>query len=96
MVLEEVLTMLSGKASSLLDGDAVVIQNWASLNLGNVWEGLYSTFELFYMVIPIDTSSRTPLGHNFLWFCMNGTQFPMDHLLILSNLVCVCGTSEQM
>ena len=49
-------------------------------------------FRTFYMVIPVDTSSRTPLGHYFLWFCMNGIQFPTDHSVDpFQSCVCVCG-----
>ena len=48
-------------------------------------------FRTFYMVIPMDTSSRTLLGHYFLWFCMNGIQFPMDHSVDpFQSSVCVC------
>ena len=52
------------------------------------------------MVFPMDTSSRTPLGHNFLRFCMNGIQFPIDHFVdpfqssVCDKTVCdnaVCG-----
>ena len=48
-----------------------------------------STF--FYMVIPMNISSRTPLGYKFLWFCMNGIQFRMDHFVdLFQSSVCVC------
>ena len=55
---------------------------YSELGMAALWKPLgravfYS--RTFYMVVPMDTSSRTPLGHYFLWFCMNGIQFPTDH-----------------
>ena len=36
---------------------------------------------LFFMVILMNTSWRTPLIHNRFWFCMQGIQFPLDHFM---------------
>ena len=38
-------------------------------------------FSNLYMAIPMDTSSRAPLGHYSLWLCMSGIQFPTDHFV---------------
>ena len=41
--------------------------------------GIASLLTLFYMIIPMSTSPRTPLIHNLFWFCMIGIQFPLGH-----------------
>ena len=61
----------------------------AWLRVGNLWIGLYSPLDFILHGCPMDTSMRILLDPFFLGFCMNGIQFPTDHLLILSILVCV-------
>ena len=41
--------------------------------------GFTSLLTLFYMIIPMSTSSRTPPIHDLFWFCVIGIQFPLDH-----------------
>ena len=66
----------------------------SELGMAAFWKHLRRAvfyFRTFYMVIPMDTSSRTLLGHYFLWFCMNGIQFPTDHSVdpFSSNVICM-------
>ena len=66
----------------------------SELGMAALWKPLGRAvfyFRTFYMVIPMDTSSRTPLDHYFLWFCMNGIQFPTDHFVDpFQSSVCAC------
>ena len=63
----------------------------AWMDLGNLREGLYSTFQLFYMVIPMDTSSidsfRSQFSLVLSGFAWMGFSSRWITLLILSNLV---------
>ena len=45
---------------------------------------------LFFMVILMNTSWRTPLIHDRFWFCMQGIQFPLDHFMYAFPTLCVC------
>ena len=38
----------------------------------------------------MNTSWRTPLIHNRFWFCMQGTQFLLDHFMDPFPISCVC------